>query len=211
MPRGKARDLGCAATADMVLTALFKAMDGITPKDPRLLRILCPTDADKALAAKALEWARALPEAAENDYLHNLRLVCCADHVTERTAGIAASAVSAYQRYMAEQAERQAVQPSPFKAGDKLGRKLTKKDRDTGATAHPAQVGLVTMLKHLEFSCLIKVQTDAGQVLTWFASNLGQDLAVGDRVEVVATVKRCETYRGEPQTILTRADIHICK
>lgn len=50
---------------------------------------------------------------------------------------------------------------------------------------------------------VIKFRDDSGNVLTWFASGL-QDVARGDMVRVVGTVKKHDEYRGVRQTVLTR-------
>jgi len=54
-------------------------------------------------------------------------------------------------------------------------------------------------------STLVKLVTDEGNLLSWFASgSVDEDVCVGDRVTVVGTIKRRSEYRGTRETQLTR-------
>lgn len=71
------------------------------------------TDADIELAEKAIAWVQALTEKdLESDYLYNLFTVCKSGTLTARQFGIAASAITAYQRaegvdeFLAEKGEK---------------------------------------------------------------------------------------------------------
>ena len=96
--------------------------------------------------------------------------------------------------------------------GDKIGRKLTKRDRDRGATAWPAMdvelqfhrevegfYGLTTIM---EFVVLSGEQKDS--VIKWFCSG-SFPLDVSSRHQLVATVKKNDEYRGHHQTVVNRA------
>jgi len=57
-----------------------------------------PNAADRIIAEKAQEWAENLPEEAESDYLHNVRVIAGFGSVEYRPAGYAGSIIVAYKR-----------------------------------------------------------------------------------------------------------------
>lgn len=98
--RRVAQETGRFATADEVSNAFFARQ-----RPGHGLDLIGDDDAE--LAAKTIEWVRSLDEKAlENEYLYNLFTVCRNDAITSRQFGIAASAITAYQREVARQVER---------------------------------------------------------------------------------------------------------
>lgn len=173
------------------------------------------TQAREDEAAAAIEWARSINENTTSDYLSNLRIACLSESVTGRNAGIVASVVSAYNREQERETRRAAERKTSTvvnewagKVGDKFGRKLSKKDRDKGASAHDAINGKVVFLRTFEnewgSTTLVKVQSDAGNVFAWFKSGYLADVEKGDAVTMIGTVKKLDEYQGQKQTVLTR-------
>lgn len=97
--RKVSQETGQDATADQIGGEFFHRMntrDHLLPLDPGTIDI-----------AKVTEWVRSLDEKAlENEYLYNLFTVCRNDTITTRQFGIAASAITAYQREEAKRIER---------------------------------------------------------------------------------------------------------
>ena len=164
------------------------------------------TDAHTALAMSAEFWAEHLTDAEvdaeRGDYLHNLRAVARTGLVTFRSSGIAASMVTAYQRFIGRQrqnAER-AARPVSEHIGT-VGKRETFTARLDFVTGYETQYGYTTVCKFV---------TDAGNVLCWKASST--DLArddVGKLYSVTGTVKAHDDYKGTKQTALTRCKVTV--
>lgn len=155
------------------------------------------TSDDRALAARTVEWARALVDAEGlNDYLYNLSVVARASLVTHRTTGLAASMVSAYRREVerAESAKREAARaPSAFVGtiGERLrGVRVTVRRR---TDLEPNEFGPRT---------LVAMEDESGNDLTWFTGWSGVE--VGDVRFLTGTVKSHSEYKGRKQTTLSR-------
>jgi len=207
------------ATADRAMRVCFDSVGtrwARTPDGNKIRRAIEDENGEtiETLANGSLEWART--QDGTSDYCHNLRLACSEDTVTSKTAGIVASAIPCYMRELDRQAERRlasTIKGNEWIAqpGDKFGRKLTKKDREKGATAHPAIEGTVLRFNFLdnEWGCttIVTVVTDNGQIVKWFASNYDPEndgIERGSKVSVVATVKKLSEWKGQKETVLTR-------
>lgn len=151
------------------------------------------TDADKAKAREAIEWASNLEPASE--FENNIKVVAKMAHVNHRTLGLAAAIAFAYGRHLADVAVRAARQPSRHfgEVGSRYVRALTVE----AAKAIETQWGL---------SKLIVARDDDGNVFKWFASSC-PDCVVGERYAFLFTVDKHEVYRDVRQTVITRAAI----
>jgi hypothetical protein len=99
--RRKADEEGSTPTAMAVTNDFFLRLAGRTEELPEI------TDADADTAVAAIEWVGGLNEKAlESDYLYNLFTVCKSGTLTARQFGIAASAITAYQRSEQDRIER---------------------------------------------------------------------------------------------------------
>jgi hypothetical protein len=188
-----------------------------------------PTDEDRAVAVAAEEWAESLTDetlnAERGDYLHNLRAVARTGMVTQRTAGIAASMITAYQRHLArvrEQAER-AARPSLDTYVGEVGQKVTfglpAKTLKNGQPAKGAPVVLSPSPVTLDFvggyegaygyTTILKFRTAEGATLAWFASGSGhaERSDVGKTFTLSGTIKKHDLYKGTKQTTLTRCTL----
>lgn len=58
------------------------------------------------------------------------------------------------------------------------------------------------------FTTIWKFQTVEGHMLTWFTGSY-QEIAVGDRIQGKATVKKHEEFRGVPETHISRAKVEV--
>jgi len=216
-----ARDLSCLSTAQVTQIYMEPAH-----KRPQGFEPLAAEDRDSALATRALAWIRGLELGTGlSDYEHNLRVACDSDWFPPQHSGIVASGLVAYQRHEAREAERRqqnagVVAAYLGKPGDKLGRKLSKKDREAGAEMIPVPsariVAMISMESQFGPSTLVKMVSDQGHVLVWKTSpgslyvplnGRNVQLVVGDRVQVVGTVKRTTVYRAEHQTELSRCTL----
>jgi len=167
-----------------------------------------PNADDFVLADAAIEWAQALVEdevTTTDDYLRNVGAVALAGCVERRTAGIAASAVSAYQRARKrewEEAAKSVRQPSRFL--NTVGQRCFWRARVERVREFDGDYGTTTFY-------LMRDADD--NVIVWRSANAAAhvpDLAEGAVVEFKATVKKHEYNEKfkERQTIVTRvADV----
>jgi hypothetical protein len=197
--RTVARETGKNATADYAWTYLTdaKAREKAGAK---------PTDVDDALAAEAEAWAEALTDdevdtEKGSDYLHNLRAVARTGLVTFRTAGIAASAVTAYQRAIGRARERaeRAARPVLDAHVGTVGKRETFAVVLDFVTGYDTEYGYTTVLKF---------RTPEGACLVWKASSteLGRG-DVGKAFALTGTVKKHDDYKGAKQTMLSRCKV----
>jgi hypothetical protein len=208
--RGEWMDESTADIAWLTLTST----DRFSVKTNETINKRDDIDALKAHAEAARTWA--LTQDGESDYCHNLRTACALDFVTRKTRGIVASAIQCYNRELdraEERKQRAAIKADRYlgEPGDKFGRKLTKKDKEKGATAYPAIEGTALRFHFCENrfgeTTIVTVLTDDGQLVKWFGSNYDPDrngIERGTRVSVVGTVKKQSEYRGNKETVLTR-------
>jgi len=229
--RGAARDTSLTATADDAERQLWAVH-----KEERACRSVPvedkPTANDRERATAALEWVRgwALTFAdIADDYRRNLYAVCLKESFNQKGTGLLASAVSAHTRHLERELERRNTAGQVVNSeylgdvGDKLGRKLSKKDRDNGATARPAWTAHVVGIREFASdwggTTLVSLRDSEGNSATWWSSRDpefpdGGGVAVGDVVVVAGTIKKTELYtprRGNTpahkQTTLTRVNL----
>lgn len=187
------RDMG-AATADRALMYLGDAK-------ARKEAGADPTSEDAKLAADASLWAEALTDAqvsGENDYLHNLRVVARCGYVTNKLAGVGASMITAYERHLGRERAKaaRALLPPSTHVGTLGVRGCWSAVLDF-VTGYETDYGYTTVLKF---------RTDDGAVVVWKASSTGVTRAdVGKRYMVSGSVKAHADYKGEAQTIVSRA------
>lgn len=185
------------ATVRRVLTAF----DAVERFDTYLAHeVEIPFDDDYVLADAALEWAQALDE-SENDYLGNVRAVALAGCVEYKTAGIAASIVSAFQRARRtewEEARKRTRKTSQYL--NAVGQRCFWRARVEIAAEFPGDYGVTTFF-------LLRDADD--NVIVWRSSRAAShtpEFVKGAVVEFTATVKRHEFNEkyGERQTLVTR-------
>jgi ribosomal protein L36 len=153
---------------------------------------------DEKLATDALAWGVALPT-DDGDYLYNLGVACRLGFVRNKTSGIVASLISAYQRHMEREEElnmKRAQVAAKVRVhlgvvGERQGfAQLTIKS----VKSFDSEFGVRTM---------IRFEDAAGSVLVWWASG-DTEWEVGQTLDVTGTVKKHDEYQGIPQTILSR-------
>lgn len=176
------------------------------------------TSNDEEHAKEAIGWAQSLPdaevEASSSDYLHNIRVLARREYVDWRHIATVCSIVPAFDRWRAQrgvvhrdewagapgQKVSWGVPPEVLKSG--------KPKTGTWTELGPWVVVESTMPLDSDYGekTLVRFRDDSGRALVWFATGR-QTPPVGERVELIATVKAHETYKGQKQTTLTRAVI----
>lgn len=161
------------------------------------------TKADIKTAKAVLKWARKITKKAqrESDYLCNLAAVCKAGVVSSKHMGIAASAVSAYNREMSRRAREKADAKLKSTFVGELKERLDLK----GVTVLDARV----FDGHYGTSTLVRFHDARGRVFSTFTSaEIPGAPSVSDmpgmKLSVRGTVKAHVEFRGKKETQLTR-------
>lgn len=197
--------LGTRATADLVLTYLNPPPTHPVAHADHMawVRAHPVTDEDKAVAEKAMAYAREDLKAKEtrSDYEHNLYVATVQSLVEYRTAGITASLIPYYLREVERQVLREKERVS---MGD---------SKHMGAEGERLKM-LVAKLLRVHTSegfygttYILKLITNEGNVITWFTS-ANPELAVGAEVMLDGTVKKHGEYNGVKETVLSRCTIY---
>lgn len=188
-----------ADAADMIRFQYYKhGGDGKNPvfvTDRGYTTVIdAPTEKDIETAEKAIAWVRDSRE-TPNDYLYNLLMACSCDYISNREFGLAASAISAYQREVEKtiKAERQAA------VSNWVGE--VKERRDFTVT--------VEGVRYIEgaygVTTLYSMVDGDGNVIKWFSSN--DILTQGESYTLKGSVKAHDEWEGVKQTVITRCKI----
>ena len=155
--------------------------------------------ADRDLAQAALIWARTLSgdQIVENDYLWNLHIAAQSDGFTWRQAGLAASMISAYTRHLQAIAKQTR---GNGKVSDFVGTVKTRQD-----FSGLELVGVFSFEGTYGVTHIHKFYDQAGNIIVWKTGSVLLDQ--GSIYSGKATVKAHDTYRGDKQTVVTRASL----
>lgn len=151
---------------------------------------------DVELAAKALEWGKALPTTG-NDYEFNLGVACRAGIVQHNTRGVIASVISAYQRHLdrAEELNIKAREPS---LDEHVGALKERRGFTVTVKAMRSFDGMYGV------KTLVRMKDAEGRTLIWWSSGDPEWLNVDETYEITGTIKEHGEYNGRKQTVLSR-------
>jgi len=157
-----------------------------------------PTEEDAAEAAAAIAWAQTLPADAANDYLWNIRVVAHKEYVDVRSAGLAGSIISAYNKHLQRELAKkyESLNPSEYFGTPKVREpfRLTV----VGIREIEGEYGLTTMVR-------FKQEGTNNTAIWWASGKPAVELELDQTYTLTATVKEHELYRGEhKQTVVTR-------
>lgn len=156
------------------------------------------SDECKQLATDAINWAKSQDD-TDNEYLHNLKVICMLGMCSSRHLGILISLPVAYQHYLDNEAKKarmlaQAADPSTY-VGD-IGDKIT---------LTPVSVECVSArdgMYGVQF--LYKFKDADANVYMWSTSTY---IDLDATISVTGKVKSHEEFRGVKQTWLTRCKV----
>lgn len=202
------------ATAALVAASFFLPVknerDEIT-----FLRTTRPTPDQIAKAAKALEWARSIDEAVDNDYLYNLRTVARGEAIRSNRLGLLCSIPAAFDR----DTEMKSVASAPSISGH-VG---TIGKRETFAGCTLTRIGLPIESYMGGVNILLTFTDPNGNTIKWFKSGHNQVLNYTDDGEAVmewqegktynlaATPKAHSEYKGKKETLVNRVVVAVEK
>jgi len=149
---------------------------------------------DEERARILLAFGRAIEPT--DDYTRNLHTYMCEESVSHRSKGFVASIYSFHQKATRPVKEKKTGGAFLGEEGDKINTSGTIEfakefDNDYGTTS------------------LLKIETESGDTITWFASKSLRRLDVdsGDKVTIKGTIKALNNYNGRNETVLTRCKI----
>lgn len=169
----------------------FAVEHGFNTKNPQSIE----------LADKVIDWC--VNNDRNDNYLHNLKIVCSLSHVTADKIGLLVSAFPAFNRELERQAEQR-----------------EREEREKQAAANSAWMGEVgdkVSFKIADFRCITSWETqwglthvwkfvdENGRQATWKTSNWVDEKDIGKTVK--ATIKEQKEWNGIKQTELTRCRI----
>ncbi len=193
------REDDSSSTAEKVRGLLYSYS-----KDPdwlawRTYILQARTEADRELAVKVIEWARALIPAT--DYEHNLHTLLGSDVASERHTGLIASAVAAYSRAVGADLHMRHQRADKTESAY-VGTEGARLKGITATIISQRCVGESSYgpVVYNEFLA------DDGNVFMWKSSK-GTGFPDGSRVKLTGTVKKHAEYAGVRQTWLTRCAI----
>jgi hypothetical protein len=176
-----------------VLFVLFPpARQYRTKADEEFISQRQPTAEHVIRAQAAIEWAKEIPEEQRVDYLGNVNVLARAGYVIRKSAGLAASILAAHSK-------RAKIANRP--AGTHVG--TVGKRLDLTLTCER----LISSAGQFGNTGIHRLTDASGNELTWFASESTSWIPEGQTRKVRATVKKHETYRDRPQTVLTRVTV----
>lgn len=156
--------------------------------------------ADPGKVDAVLAFARTIE--GDSEYCENLRRIAGPEYVTGRNVGILASAVAAYGRHVARGLKSAAVANSSHVGA--VGERVTFAGVEV-LSIRPVDARAYHYHDDTTQD-MIKFVAAGGNVLIWMTKSR-HGLHAGDRVDLVATIKRHGEYRGVAETTLTRCRI----
>lgn len=176
--------------------AYYNMMDyGNKSKDGRKLYIDY-TDEDVALAEAATEWNKTHWNRDGSEFESNMAIAFADDYFNVRVKGFVAYGIQAYNKDRQEVIEREAQadkKPSEWQGEVKVRQVFE------GLTVSAE----IPMEGQFGTTYLYNMVDPNGNVFKWFASTTA--LEVGETYNLKATVKKHDEWKGQKQTVLTRA------
>ena len=144
-------------------------------------------------------------ENSSNEYELNLYNIANNTYVTRLTMGYAVSAVNAYNRHVAKQAEQQKKSLTDVGQFRKVGDKFTPKNLLTATVIRlsapiETSYGYNTSVKQW-----YTMQNDAGYIFTWFTD--AYKMETGQVVSLTGCISEYTTYNQVSQTVLKNCRI----
>jgi hypothetical protein len=157
---------------------------------------------DRAVALRSMHWAS---QQSGSDYIDNLAVIADARWCTRRHAGLACSMVSAWLRHRGDLKERaRRVQVNPDAVVGAAGDKIATYVEIVRSRVFSNDWGSTTQV--------VMTEVATGAAIIWWASGDTSDIVDGERVQICATVKKLDSYKGTRQTVVTRLSVqrHTC-
>lgn len=183
-----------------VLWSHSKDRDTVESRKRLLAKV---TDADRELATKVIAWVRGGGLRGDSEYIHNLKIACAEDAVTEpRHVGLICSAIAAYNRQMEIETKRRAELESRRNSQHvgEVGERLAK------IAAHLVGSRYLGRDDWGQDKRLLKFRTAEGNMLTWITT-AEIEIEINRPVCISGRVKAHKEWQGLKETLLSRAKV----
>ena len=181
----KAREQGITSTADDVLYYL-------TSNNIKEEQRIKESEINMEIIEKAIEWVGSEYSENDSDYMYNLNTLVNCDHVRMRFVGILVSLIPAYQRAVSTK-EENTISEFIGNVGDK---KVVFDAKCYRVIVSDGYYGVSNMM-------LFK--TAEGNIIKYCSAN--KFALEGEEVKFMATIKAHDEYKGQKQTVITRAKL----
>ena len=176
------------------------------------------SDADRAEANKALEWALAefTFENADNDYQHNVAVALAEGFVTHKSAGLLASVVPGYARHVERELTKKAEAKGrlnehfgELEVQKEITRGTNKGQFKTVKPRYELELEVIALFhRESDFgtTAIVKMLDAEGRQFVWFGSESSRPDYVDRGAKFTATwsVKKHSEFKGVKETVLTR-------
>lgn len=188
----KAREMGRTSTADRVRAAYGRQQSNAD----QYRRLTDAADLDRVAAV--LTYVTTIMKVDGSEYTTNL--IACTRAVSGLVSwdnfGLVVSAVASYDRYVEQQARQTLTTTSEW----------VGTPGQTNRFENVRVMDIRQIASDWSNADLVKMVTESGAVLTWFASK-GTTLQVGEIVTITARVKDYTHYRGNKETKITHVKV----
>ena len=141
-----------------------------------------------------LKWAQTLKE--ENEYLHNVKVLCSLNYIEFKYYGVLASSVIAYKRTLEHNAKKNKDLKSAYQG--EIGKKFTFKVKDIECiSSWNSAYGFVSMYKMTD---------ETGHIYIWKTSTLVESKKFINK-QLICTIKDHSDFNNVKQTIITRCKL----
>jgi hypothetical protein len=176
------------ATSDHAWMSLFP------PRGKTSFVPLTHTVAGETLFNKVVESLNELDaQATKTDFEHNVLMASKKEMVQRRDAGLLAAAIMIHEKALLKKIDIQKNSDSKH-----VG---TVKERSEFEVTITKKFGFETAFG---FMTMILMKDAAGNIFVWKTGTGFDNVSVGDKLKIKATVKKHDEYQGIKQTILTR-------
>lgn len=156
------------------------------------------TNENRQKAKDMIAWV--LANENDNNYFHNLKVVCSSEYVSSSNFGILASLPASYDKNLEKEAERRQRELDNAKTVDseyvgEVGQRIEIEVESVRC--------LSTRYSEFGVNYFFKIVGTDGNVYTWSTSNG----LIEDAKRIKATVKAHQEYNGIKQTVITRGKI----
>lgn len=188
------------STVSNIWRAMSSPFPPVTPEQRAAHDAQQPTENDKEKASKIVAWIDGV-DCSSNEYLTNLKValkMVCID----RTAGLVASAVKAFDRAMGIAEEKRLEKEQTL--NEHLGQLKERLVLElTVVRTHHIETDYGT-------KAIVSMRDNDGRSVVWFGtSDRAIGAQVGNKFTGKATIKAHEEYNGIAQTVITRGTFKV--
>lgn len=180
-----------SSTKDDLLFYYYNASEAAT----KFKQFIFTQTADLDIEAMTIEFVNWVNTSPANEFINNLKVIVSCKFVAHKYWGFIAGGVAAYLRSLNEKKETDEV-INEYLPGAEVGKRLKTKLILDGVYPLESYYGI--SYRHV-------FHDEAGRNVVWFSTGKVMDnLYIGKKADITASVKKLGEYKGVKQTVLTR-------